>query len=127
MTAADAWRPLPNRPMGRRWLTTWAQAVMSMTRAVRHAGVALVDAIVRGPTRVRCVIVGHVDRFSREPGRLALRCDECGRTTAGWAIGSVGPSVVPRAHRPSVARVAPRDGFRLTQEPFRLITPTRFR
>ena len=42
---------------------------------------------------LRCVLVGHDDRFVREPALLALQCDACGRRTRGWAIGRETPSV----------------------------------
>jgi hypothetical protein len=44
-------------------------------------------AVGLGPMRLRCLIVGHDDRFNREAGRLSLRCDQCGRNTIGWTIG----------------------------------------
>jgi hypothetical protein len=114
--------------MARRWPTTWARAVVSLTRALGHASAVLVHATVLGPTRVRCLIVGHTDRFSREVGRLSLRCDECGRRTAGWTIGSDRPRVVPRTHGRSLPRVAARrEAVGMTREPIRLVAPTRFR
>jgi hypothetical protein len=38
---------------------------------------------------VRCALVGHNDRLSRTPHRLALQCVDCGRTTRGWLVGTV--------------------------------------
>jgi hypothetical protein len=35
-----------------------------------------------------CVIAGHDDRLIRAPERLRLRCDRCGRTTAGWELST---------------------------------------
>jgi hypothetical protein len=37
---------------------------------------------------VRCALIGHNDRFSRTPHRLALHCCDCGRTTRGWLVGT---------------------------------------
>jgi hypothetical protein len=38
-----------------------------------------------------CLIAGHDDRVIRAPQRLQLRCDRCGRTTAGWELSN-GPA-----------------------------------
>jgi hypothetical protein len=37
---------------------------------------------------VWCQIAGHDDRVVRAPDRLRLRCDYCGRATAGWTLSS---------------------------------------
>jgi hypothetical protein len=39
------------------------------------------------PSTVRCLLFGHDDMLAREPRRLFLRCDLCGRQTRGWTIG----------------------------------------
>jgi hypothetical protein len=39
------------------------------------------------PSRLRCLVFGHDDTLAREPKRLFLRCDLCGRQTRGWTIG----------------------------------------
>jgi len=36
---------------------------------------------------LRCLFLGHDDMLAREPTRLFLRCDACGRQTLGWTIG----------------------------------------
>jgi hypothetical protein len=74
-----------------------------MIGALGHAGSVLFHATVLGPARVRCLIVGHDDRFSREAGRLSLRCDECGRRTTGWTIGLA----APRPSLPSTRKRGP--------------------
>jgi hypothetical protein len=99
----------------------------STARALGHAASAFFHATVLGPTRIRCLILGHDDRFHREAGRLSLRCDECGRGTAGWTIGPTAPMVVPRQSGLSGSIVATtREAFGPTRSPFRLMTPTRF-
>lgn len=40
------------------------------------------------PSTLRCLLFGHDDTLAREPERLFLRCDLCGRQTRGWTIGS---------------------------------------
>jgi hypothetical protein len=35
-----------------------------------------------------CLVAGHDDRVIRAPDRLQLRCDHCGRTTAGWELSN---------------------------------------
>ena len=39
------------------------------------------------PSRLRCLMFGHDDTLAREPRRLFLRCELCGRQTCGWTIG----------------------------------------
>lgn len=39
------------------------------------------------PSTLRCLLLGHDDMIAREPKRLFLRCDLCGRQTRGWTIG----------------------------------------
>jgi hypothetical protein len=66
------------------------------------------------PSRLRCLLFGHDDTLAREPRRLFLRCDLCGRQTRGWTIGPppeaagrLAPSrnMTPRrAHRLGVVR-----------------------
>jgi hypothetical protein len=86
---------------------SWASAATSMLRSLTTAGSAVCHVTVgHGLTRLRCLIVGHDDSFNREVGRLSLRCDECGRTTAGWMIGAAGPRVVSRLPRLSSSTVA---------------------
>lgn len=36
---------------------------------------------------VGCLLLGHDDMMVRAPDRLWLRCQNCGRDTAGWTIG----------------------------------------
>ena len=35
---------------------------------------------------LRCLLIGHDDRIARSSARLWLRCDHCGRETAGWQL-----------------------------------------
>jgi hypothetical protein len=60
----------------------------------RHAFTGL-RAVARRALRVRfrCLVMGHDDSFAREPRRLMLRCERCGRETAGWTIGGTAPIV----------------------------------
>jgi hypothetical protein len=53
-------------------------------------------AMAASATRLHCAIAGHDDSFVREAGRLSLRCEDCGRRTPGWTIGSGGPRVTSR-------------------------------
>ena len=43
-----------------------------------------------------CLLVGHDDMVMRAPGRLWLRCNDCGRDTPGWLVGR-SPSPTDRA------------------------------
>ncbi len=55
--------------------------------------------------RLRCLILGHDDSFSRRPGRLTLRCTACGRETRGWSIGPAAAAATATAHSsPAVPR-----------------------
>jgi hypothetical protein len=74
-----------------------ATAAISNLRAAARAASRLgrVCAAFR-PARLRCLIAGHDDRFSRDTGRLALVCNDCGRRTAGWTIGPSGPGASNR-------------------------------
>ena len=45
---------------------------------------------------VGCLILGHDDMMVRSSRRMWLRCQHCGRDTAGWIIG---PEMTP-VHRP---------------------------
>jgi hypothetical protein len=45
---------------------------------------------------VGCLLLGHDDMIVRSTGRMWLRCQHCGRDTAGWMIG---PETTP-LHRP---------------------------
>jgi hypothetical protein len=36
---------------------------------------------------IECLIGGHDDFIRRTRSRLYLRCERCGRETAGWAVG----------------------------------------
>jgi hypothetical protein len=82
----DAWQVLPPTA------AAWAMAAASTLRSAACAAMRLgrVCAAFR-PARMRCLIAGHDDRVSRGTGRLALVCNDCGRRTAGWAIGPSGP------------------------------------
>ena len=44
---------------------------------------------------IACLLVGHDDMMIRSPNRLWLRCQHCGRETAGWAIGPETPPRLP--------------------------------
>src|SRR5689334_16470890 len=35
---------------------------------------------------VGCLLLGHDDMMVRAPGRLWLRCTDCGRDTRGWHL-----------------------------------------
>ena len=35
---------------------------------------------------LRCLFLGHDDMMVRAPERLYLRCDHCGRESAGWTL-----------------------------------------
>jgi len=37
---------------------------------------------------VGCLLLGHDDMMVRSTGRMWLRCQHCGRDTAGWTIGT---------------------------------------
>ena len=37
---------------------------------------------------VGCLLLGHDDMMVRSAGRMWLRCQQCGRDTAGWTIGT---------------------------------------
>ncbi len=37
--------------------------------------------------RTRCRLSGHPMMLQFEPGRLSLRCHDCGAQTPGWEIG----------------------------------------
>ena len=88
VAAVDAWHGLPQRLMGLGWATASASAAMSTVRAMVHAGSVLCQVTVGlGATRLHCLIAGHDDLFIREPGRLSLRCRDCGRRTAGLDNG----------------------------------------
>lgn len=41
----------------------------------------------------RCLVRAHVDMLHHEPGRLYLRCTECGRETPGWTLDRPAPRV----------------------------------
>jgi hypothetical protein len=58
------------------------------------------------PSRLRCVFLGHDDSFAREPYRLFLRCDVCGRETRGWTVGRP-PGARVRPALPAMARLRP--------------------
>lgn len=124
MAAVDAWHGLPPVPMGGTGPTAWASAATSMLRAMANvSSVVCHVAVGVGPTRLRCLMIGHDDRFTREAGRLSLRCDECGRSTVGWTIGPVGPRVVSRL--PGSSRSAVATGLRppaRRDDRFRLVT-----
>lgn len=95
-------------------------------QALLHASSVVCHGIVAGPRRVRCLVVGHDDRLTREVGRLALQCDECGRRTRGWTIGPAGPRFMtglPPAWGSAVG--TPRTRAATERRPLRLITPRR--
>lgn len=79
-----------------------------MTTWIRHgwhgSGITSVIPNVDTPywISLRCVIWGHDDHVRRAPGRLYLKCAECGRTTRGWDL-------TPRADqsRPEAAEEHP--------------------
>ena len=37
--------------------------------------------------RVHCGLTGHDMMLRFEPGRLSLRCHDCGQETPGWSLG----------------------------------------
>jgi hypothetical protein len=39
---------------------------------------------------LRCLVFGHEDQVRCVPGRLYLKCHECGRETTGWHVGKKG-------------------------------------
>jgi hypothetical protein len=60
---------------------------------------------------LRCLVLGHGDVVVRAPERLYLRCDYCGRETAGWTLTrrdrqregrrqTVSERMLPRERRP---------------------------
>ena len=71
---------------------------------VKTAGAAIADFVLsmtpRIPIRLdsryalalKCRIFGHDDWMRRAPGRLYLKCLECGRETPGWTIGGGTPA-----------------------------------
>lgn len=87
VSVTESTRRPPASLAGQRRPSMFAGALSALDRTLSAAGWVLWHASVLGPLRIRCVIVGHADGLSRQTGRLALRCDACGRTTAGWAIG----------------------------------------
>jgi hypothetical protein len=104
VAAVDAWYGLQARSMAWPGPATWAPAAAAWRPALAQAGSILFHAAVTGRSRARCLFFGHDDRFSRTAGRLSLRCDECGRHTAGWAIGTAGLPAVARASTGRVRR-----------------------
>ncbi len=89
----------------------WRQRAAAGLSAVWFAGAAVHHATLGlGAVRLRCLLVGHDDRFKREPDRLYLRCEECGRMTRGWAIATNAPPHTA----PLIARKAPIVPFRST-------------
>jgi len=52
--------------------------------------------------RVACLLVGHDDMLVRAPGRLWLRCTDCGRDTPGWSVGRAA-APTHRERRPALA------------------------
>jgi hypothetical protein len=46
--------------------------------------------------------------LAHEPGRLFLRCAECGRETVGWSIASPRPSLPRADSRQAAERPEPR-------------------
>ena len=68
----------------------------SSVRYTRGARFALSFVMPDRPGRnlwqwVRCLLVGHDDMMVRAPGRLWLRCTDCGRDTPGWRMGRAAP------------------------------------
>lgn len=87
--AMNAWRELATRPAARAWPETWAQGSRSTRRVIGAARATVHQWTARlGAFRMRCLLLGHDDRVGREPDRLILRCDACGRRTRGWAIAT---------------------------------------
>ena len=74
----------------------WMRGTGAAAHVLRASGGALWRFTVGpGGLRVRCLLLGHEDGFAREPGRLFLRCSECGRSTHGWVVGTSPPRDVP--------------------------------
>ena len=51
------------------------------------AAIAAAGATAGWLRRTRCGLGGHSMMLEFEPGRLSLRCHDCGEQTAGWVIG----------------------------------------
>ncbi len=67
------------------------------------------------PSALFCSLFGHDDSLAREPTRLFLRCDVCGRQTRGWTIGPPpGTAERPTTSRKTTAR---------RQPPLRIVRP----
>jgi hypothetical protein len=97
MTTIDAWRGFWTMRTDRAWTERWGEAAGLAARAVGDASATLCRLTVGfGAVRVHCLLAGHDDRFVREPGRLRLRCEACGRATPGWAIATGAPRYASR-------------------------------
>jgi hypothetical protein len=97
MTTIDAWRGFSTMRADRTWPERWGEAAGLAFRAVGDASATLCRLTVgSGAVRIHCLLAGHDDRFVREPGRLRLRCEACGRATPGWAIATGPPRVASR-------------------------------
>jgi hypothetical protein len=44
-----------------------------------------------------CLMSGHDDRIQRVPGRVFLKCAECGRETQGWALSEQSITALPHS------------------------------
>ena len=55
---------------------------------------------------IHCVLLGHDDMMAREPQKLCLRCNHCGRETSGWALA--GRCAAPGARSTSLFFAAAR-------------------
>ncbi len=50
---------------------------------------------------IACLLMGHDDMLVRAPGRLWLRCNDCGRETPGWSVGLVIAPIPSERRRPA--------------------------
>jgi hypothetical protein len=117
----NAWRELAAMPDHRGWPETWVEGSPSTLRAVGLARETLRQFTVGlAAVRMRCLLFGHDDRIAREPNRLLLRCDECGRRTPGWAIATSAPRRDARLLDRSV-RSGKGDWWRRAPPPLRIL------
>ena len=94
MSTLEAWRGIATRGAERAWPVRWARGAGACCRVVIDAAATLGRFTAGvGLVRIHCLLAGHGDRFVREPGRLRLQCEVCGRSTQGWTIATSPRSV----------------------------------
>ena len=94
MSTLEAWRGIATRGAERAWPVRWARGAGACCRVVIDAAATLGRFTAGvGLVRIHCLLAGHGDRFVREPGRLRLQCEVCGRSTQGWTIATSPPRV----------------------------------